>query len=345
MKQKTVFIVDDSATNLLTAEQALEKYYKVITLSSVSRMFSMLGKLKPDLILLDIEMPEINGIEAMKLLKENDLYSSIPVIFLTALNDSENEAYGIELGAADFITKPFSVPVLLNRIRYHMDIDELIRERTARLSKLQNSIVFTLADIVESRDKNTGGHIDRMAFYTRILIATMTSMGVYTEETRNWNQDSFISSARLHDIGKVSVPDSILNKPGPLTDEEYLIMKSHCIEGERIIEQMIKRSGDDELLRNAKLSAAYHHERWDGLGYPHRLSGADIPLQGRIIAVVDAYDALTTERPYKSAMPHNKAMDIIKEDAGKHFDQKIVDVFLAANDDIEMTKVILKEGK
>jgi len=180
--QKTIFVVDDNSTNLSAAEEVLEKQYRVITLSSAARMFAVLEKVTPDLILLDIEMPEVTGYEAMKQMKSNELHSNIPVIFLTALTDDANEAHGIELGAVDFITKPFSEVVLLNRIRHHLHLDEIIRERTAQLTRLQNSIVFTLANIVENRDANTGGHIERTTIYIKILVNAMIERGVYAEE-------------------------------------------------------------------------------------------------------------------------------------------------------------------
>jgi len=336
--QKTIFVVDDSNTNLSVAEEALEKQYRVITLSSAARMFTVLEKITPDLILLDIEMPEMNGYEAMTQLKSNELHAKIPVIFLTSLSDDANEAHGIELGAVDFIAKPFSEAVLLNRIKHHLHIDEIIRERTAQLVRLQNSIVFTLADIVESRDANTGGHIERTTIYIEILIHAMGERGLYAEEMQSWNLESVISSARLHDVGKIAISDTILNKPGALTPEEFQMMKTHCEAGERIIGQMIHRTGEVEFLQNAKLSAAYHHERWDGSGYPYGLKGTDIPLHGRIMAIVDVYDALTTERPYKKAMTHEEALHIIEKESGKHFDPQITGVFSEINDQIAAAK-------
>ncbi|MCL1848851.1 MAG: response regulator [Clostridiales bacterium] len=340
--QKTIFIVDDNATNLTMAEEALEGLYQVITLSSAARMFTALAKVLPDLILLDIEMPETNGFEAMKRLKASDAYCEIPVIFLTGMSEPSNEAYGIELGAVDFIAKPFSKPVLLNRIRNHLHLDELIRERTeqlrerteqlrertTQLEKLQNSIVHTMADFVESRDTNTGGHIERTTVYIKILIEALTEHGVYAEEIGAWDLDSVISSARLHDVGKIKISDSILNKPGALTEEEYQMMQTHSMEAEQIINQMALRTGEESFLHNARLSAVYHHERWDGTGYPHGLQGEDIPLQGRIMALVDVYDALTSERPYKVAYSSDEAVQIILEEAGTHFDPYIVDVFV-----------------
>jgi len=321
------------------AEEALAKHYRVIALSSAAKMFSALEKFKPDLILLDIEMPEMSGFEAMKKLKASNTYSEIPVIFLTGRTDTVSEAHGIELGAVDFILKPFSKPVLLNRIKNHLQIDELIRERTAQLARrteqlilLQNGIVYTMADLIENRDKNTGGHIDRTAVYFKILVDAMMEYNVYSEEMQNWNMESVVSSARLHDLGKIVIPDAILNKPGPLTDEEFKAMKLHSIEGERIIEKAILQTGDADFLQNAKMIAAYHHECWDGSGYPYGLKEKEIPLQGRIMAIIDVYDALVSERPYKKAFTHENALEIIMKGSGKHFDPKITDVFLKIND-------------
>jgi len=286
-------------------------------------------------------MPVMTGFEAMKKLRADEKHANIPVIFLTGLSDSASEAHGIELGAVDFIMKPFSEPVLLNRIRNHLSIDDLIRKRTAQLEErteqletLKNCLVFTMADLVENRDENTGGHIDRTARYMRILIDGMIDHGVYKDELLSWDLDLVISSARLHDLGKIAIPDSILNKPGKLTDEEFVIMKTHSLEGERIIVNAIKRAGDAEFLQNAKIIAAYHHERWNGNGYPYALSEEKIPLQGRIMAVIDVYDALVSERPYKKAFSHEKAVDIIMEDAGSHFDPLIAEVFKSINEQL-----------
>jgi len=329
--QKTIFVVDDSLTNLSMAEEALEKHYRVITLLSVEKMHEALKNLTPDLILLDIAMPGMSGFDAMKHLKSDRKYSDIPVIFLTALTDSHNEALGIELGAVDFITKPFSETVLLNRIRNHIQIDEIIRKRTEQLVRLKNGIVFTMADIVERRDKNTGGHVDRTSSYTRILLESMKKFGVYVDEIINWDPDLFITSAQLHDVGKINISDVILNKTGPLTESEFELVKTHTTEGENIIEQTITRTGEADFLQSAKLMAAHHHERWDGAGYPNGLKGEDIPLHGRIMAIVDVYDALVSERTYKKAYTHETAVTIIKNEAGKHFDPLITGVFCEIN--------------
>jgi putative two-component system response regulator len=329
---KTIFVVDDSDTNLSMAEEALDKLYRVMTMPSAVKMFSLLEKIIPDLILLDIEMPEIDGFEALSRLKSESYWVNIPVMFLTGRNDAAVEVHGFEMGAVDFVTKPFSAPVLINRIKTHLDIDELIRERTSQLNRLQNSIVSVLANIVESRDKGTGGHIERTSAYIRILIDEMKRRGVYGDVISGWETEKLISSARMHDLGKISITDLIVNKPGKLTDEEYEIMKTHAEEGERIIDKIIAQTGEGEFLRNARLFAGSHHERWDGKGYPNKLKGEDIPLQGRIMAIVDVYDALVSERPYKKAFTDEEAVQIIMQNAGTYYDPKIAEVFYEVKD-------------
>jgi len=331
---KTIFVVDDSDTNLSMAEAVLEDQYRVMTMPSAAKMFMLLEKVIPDLILLDIEMPGMDGFDTIKRLKTDSNWSEIPVMFLTGRNDADVEARGLEMGAVDFVTKPFSAPVLINRIKTHLNIDEIIRERTSQLHKLQNSIVAVLADMVENRDKGTGGHIERTSMYIKILIEEMKDKGVYADEIASWDVDKIISSARMHDLGKISITDVIVNKPGKLTEEEYDVMKSHAMEGERIIDEIISRTGEGDFLRNAKLFAGTHHERWDGKGYPRGLKETEIPLQGRIMAIVDVYDALVSERPYKKAFTNDEAVEIIMQNSGTHFDPAIAKLFYEVKDHI-----------
>jgi putative two-component system response regulator len=325
---KKLFVVDDNNINLLAANDALSEHYDVFTLSSAAMMFKLLDDVSPDLILLDIMMPEMDGFEALKTLKANVRHAAIPVIFLTSMNEVSTEVQGLKLGAVDFILKPFSEPILLNRIRTHLAIEEIIRERTEKLLRLQNSMVSVLARMVENRDRLTGRHVDRTTEYIRILLGAMLGRDNFAHEIRDWNVEAAISSARLHDIGKIIVTDMILNKPAHLTLDEYEIMKSHASEGERIIDSIIAESGNEFFLQNAKLFAGNHHERWDGTGYPRGLKGTEIPLQGRIMAIADVYDALVNERPYKKAIPHDEAVRIVKNGSGTHFDPQLVDVFL-----------------
>jgi putative two-component system response regulator len=236
------------------------------------------------------------------------------------------------MGAIDFVTKPFSIPVLLNRIKTHLNIDDIIRDRTAQLHRVQNSIISVLADMVENRDKGTGGHIERTSKYIKILIDEMKRREVYTNEIAEWDIEKLVASARMHDLGKISVTDMIVNKPGKLTEDEFELMKTHAIIGEKIIEDMILRTGEKDFLNNAKLFAGSHHERWDGNGYPRGLKGDEIPLQGRIMAVVDVYDALVSERPYKKAFSDEEAVKIITENSGTQYDPKIIEVFSHVKD-------------
>ncbi|MCL2210957.1 MAG: response regulator [Treponema sp.] len=333
--QKTVFVVDDNEINLTIANEVLKGQYKVMTMPSASKMFALIEKVVPNIILLDIEMPEMDGFEALKRIKNNAALADIPVIFLTAMTDSDVEARGFQLGVIDFITKPFSPPVLINRIKTHLEIDEVIRERTSllhqktvQLQKLQNSMVSVIADMIENRDEGTGNHIERTTTYIRILIDAMIIRKVYAEELSVMDLDLLCSSARLHDVGKIAIPDAILNKPGKLTTEEYEIMKTHSIQGERIIDQMALHVGSNvEFLTNAKLFAGSHHERWDGKGYPRGLDRLNIPLHGRIMAVVDVYDALVSKRPYKDPFSPEEAVNIIMDSTGEMFDPLIVEVF------------------
>jgi len=305
-------------------------------------MFEFLNTVIPDLILLDIEMPDINGFDALKKLKADMRHASIPVIFLTGKTDDTSEARGFEMGVVDFIQKPFSKPVLRNRIKAHLDIDEIIRDRTnllqqrtellqnktEKLIRLQNSMTTVLANIVENRDNLAGMHVEHTAKYLRILLNAIFECGQYDDEVMEWDVDGIISSARLHDIGKIAVSDIILNKPGKLTSSEYELVKKHAGAGEEIIDDVIAETGSDLFLYNAKVFAGSHHERWDGTGYPRGLKGDEIPLQGRIMAIADVYDALVSDRPYKRAFTHAKAEEVIRENSGTHFDPQIVDIFL-----------------
>jgi len=329
---KTIFIVDDNDVNLLSAEDALSDYYRVFTLPSAADMFDFLENIKPDLILLDIEMPVMNGFEALQKLKDDNRFADIFVMFLTSRKDTTAEVRGFELGAVDFIHKPFTRPILLNRIKTHLEIEAVINEQTSELRALRNSTVSALARVVENRDVFTGNHIERTTMFMEILLKAMLKFGVYSDTINQWDLDAVILASRLHDVGKVTISDLILNKPGKLTVEEFENMKKHTIEGERIVDEIIVESGYQGLLHHAKLFAGYHHERFDGSGYPYGKEGEGIPLQGRLMAIVDVYDALISERPYKVPFSHEKALDIVIDSKGTHFDPKIVDVFLEVSD-------------
>jgi putative two-component system response regulator len=330
---KTIFVVDDNDTNLAMAKRALGETYRIFLAASAEKMFHLMEKIIPDLVLLDVEMPEMNGYQALEKLKADPKFKDIPVIFLTATSDPEAEVHGFELGAVDYITKPFSPPVLLKHINLHLNLDALVKERTAQLTKLHNAIINVLSNMVENRDEDTGGHIARTEHYLELLLNDMTEEGLYSEETSKWNKEELLPSVQLHDVGKIGIPDAILNKPGKLTEAEFKVMETHTSIGESIIDSMISQTGEGgDFLLHAKAFAGTHHEKWDGTGYPRGLKGNAIPLQGRMMAIVDVYDALTSVRPYKSALSHEEAVNIIKEESGTHFDPKLVDVFLKHQD-------------
>jgi len=330
--RKTIFVVDDNDTNLTVAESALEAQYNVMTMASAQKMFVLLERIRPQLILLDIKMPEMDGFETLSRLKASKSYVNIPVIFLTAVQEPAMEVQGFEMGAVDFILKPFSVPVLLNRIRLHIDTGELIRKRTEQLERFYRDMILVLSDVVESRDKNTGGHIERTTQYIKILVKAMWEQDLYLEHIQDWDLETVGTFALLHDVGKISVSDTILNKPGRLTLHEFEDMKQHTLNAEKIIDKAIARIGEDSFLHNAKLFAVYHHENWDGSGYPYGLSGEEIPIQGRIMAIADVYDALVSERPYKPAYSADEAVRIIMDGVGKRFDPQIAAVFYGVRD-------------
>jgi putative two-component system response regulator len=330
---KTIFIVDDSDTNLMVAGTALEEFYKVYTIPSAAKMFKLLSKVHPDLILLDIEMPECDGFTALERLKADNRYYEIPVIFLTATQNEQTETRGFDLGAVDFIGKPFSAPVLRKRIALHTETDRLIKDGQTQLRKLQNAMISVIAELVEHRDHVTGGHIERTTRYLGILVDEMFRSGIYAEEAAKWNLSLLIPSAQLHDVGKIIIPDHILNKPGKLTADEFAVIKRHSSEGLKIINEIKQKSDDDGFLDYAAKFAGYHHEKWDGSGYPFGLSGEDIPLEGRVLAIADVYDALVSERPYKKPYSHEQAVLIINEGSGSHFDPQCVKLFNNAEAD------------
>jgi putative two-component system response regulator len=320
--------VDDNKTNLMAAKTALDGAYRTFALTGAVRMLTLAEKITPDLILLDVNMPEINGFQALAMIKANAKLKSVPVIFLTGQNDTETEIRGFEMGALDFIIKPFSPPVLLKRLESHLYTDRLIKESQTALRELHNATISVIADMVESRDKITTGHVERTQVYLRLLVDELINSGLYYEEMKDWDMTLLLPSAQLHDVGKIVISDSILNKPSSLTADEFDIIMTHCVEGEKIIDHIITKTKDDGFLSYAKRFAGYHHEKWYGSGYPRGLKGLDIPLEGRILAVADVYDALRSDRPYKKAFTHDEAVQIIVEDSGTHFDPVLIEAFL-----------------
>ena len=330
-----IMVIDDSVTNLNIARRALEQQYEVLLLPSGEKAMKLFEHITPDLILLDVDMPDMNGFDVIKAIKSSPYaVHSVPVIFVTAKDDSASEFDGLNLGAVDYITKPFSFPLLLKRIELHLQLqqynnhlEKMVDEKTQVISDLQYSIVHVLSDMVERRDGSTGGHLIRTKNYLKVLLKEVKSQRLYENELRNMEEDLFIHASQLHDVGKMSIPDSILLKPGKLSAEEFEVMKTHTVLGEEAIRYAMSSVQDKKFLEIAASFAGSHHERWDGSGYPRALREKQIPIEGRLMAIVDVYDALISERPYKKSLPHETAKAIILDERGSHFDPLLVDVF------------------
>ena len=348
-ERKTVFLVDDNVTNLTLGKNALADRYNVFTLNSGARLLKMLEKNLPDIILLDVEMPEMDGYEVIKILKGKRETAHIPVIFLTAKTDGTSELRGLSLGAIDYITKPFTPPLLVKRIEVHLlvesqkrelvdynrNLQKMVEDKTKMVVELKNAILKTMAELVECRDDITGGHIERTQRYLGVLIEAMQRYNVYTDEIAPWDIGLVLQSAQLHDVGKISIRDSILQKPGKRTDEEFEEIKAHTTFGEKIIDKIRESTPEHAFLEQAKILVSAHHEKWDGSGYPKGLKGRDIPLLGRLMAIVDVYDALVSERPYKKKLSHEEAVEIISNGRGSHFDPELVDLFVKVADEFK----------
>ncbi|MDR1041439.1 MAG: response regulator [Deltaproteobacteria bacterium] len=344
-----IMLVDDNLSNLAIGRSMLKDHYEVFPIPSGRRLFEVLEHVTPALILLDILMPEMDGFEVRRRLKSSGPWDEIPVIFLTSKADEGSELEGLQLGAIDYVAKPFSAPLLLQRIRnqllldaqrkelkrYSEDLEGIVKEKTAMVMDLQNMVISTLADMLECRDDETGGHVFRTQRYLEIMVAKILETGVYREEMSRLDLDFLVPSALLHDIGKIAISDTILRKPGPLDREEFEEMKRHSRLGADAIGRISTKSVDHAFLHHAKTIALTHHEKWDGTGYPDGLSGYDIPLEGRLMAVADVYDALISDRPYKKAFSPDEAKRIIVEGRGKHFDPALVDVFESVSDELE----------
>jgi len=342
--RKTVILVDDNPINLKLARNTLMEKYDVFTVPSAEKLFQLLEKTIPDIILLDVMMPEMNGYEAIKILKANHKTADIPVIFLTAKVDTNSELEGFVHGAVDYVSKPFSPQLLLKRVDVHVlvesqkrelkhindNLQKIVEMKTEEVLELQNAVLKTMSNLVEYRDDVTGGHVERTEHFLETMIEEMITQNVYRDVLESWDIKLLLQSAQLHDVGKIAIRDNILMKPARLTAEEFEEMKKHTTFGEKVIEKIQESAKESVFLTHAKIMAGTHHERWDGSGYPRKLAGAEIPIQGRLMAFVDVYDALVSERPYKKAFSPEQALQIIKEGRGTQFDPSLVDVFTSA---------------
>jgi putative two-component system response regulator len=305
-----LLLVDDEATNLQVLRHILQDDYRLLFAKDGAKALEMAERERPDLILLDVMMPGMTGYEVCQALKVQAHLEAIPVIFVTALADVEDEAHGFAVGAVDYITKPVSPPIVRARVRTHLS---LVRMDELRQTRLQ--IVQRLGMAAEYKDNETGLHVIRMSHFSKVLALAAGFSEAAAEELLN--------AAPMHDVGKIGIPDAVLRKPGKLDEQEWAVMRQHVEIGAQIIGE--HASG---LLRTAQRIALSHHEKWDGSGYPNGLSGEDIPLEGRIVAIADVFDALTSVRPYKAAWSVEDAVELLNRERGRHFDPHLVELFI-----------------
>ncbi len=339
-----ILVVDDTPENLSLMSALLRNDYAVRVANGGERALRLAGENPPDLILLDVMMPEIDGYEVLRRLKGNPVTSGIPVIFLTARTDADDERQGLELGAVDYIAKPISPAIVMARVRTHLTLkasadflrdkaaflESEVARRTHEIATIQDVTIMAMASLAETRDTDTGNHILRTQQYVRLLANALREHPRFSVHLDAQSIDLIYRSAPLHDIGKVGIPDRILLKPGQLSTEEFAIMKRHARLGHDAIDNAeATLKADVGFLRVAKEIALSHHERWDGAGYPAGLRGDQIPVSARLMALADVYDALVSRRVYKEGMPHSRAASIIREGRGTQFDPDIVDAFNA----------------
>ena len=339
---KTILVVDDSKINIEVINEILSDEFLILPAQSGEEALETVNKYEVDLILLDIILPGMNGYEVCSRLKRNEATKKIPIVFITSMNNIEFKRKGFELGAVDFITKPFQAYEIKARVKTHMslniyknklecknkELESQVKERTTKLSDalqmLEDSTFETIVRLsraAEYRDDNTGNHVLCVGHYSALLAK---KMGLGDEKAQK-----LLLAAPMHDIGKIGIPDSILLTPAKLDKDEWLIMKAHTTIGAKILE----RSNND-IIKMGEMISLTHHEKWNGTGYPRGIKSSELPLETRIVALADVYDALTSKRPYKEPISTEDACEIIKKDKGEHFDPDVVDVFFNSLDTI-----------
>ena len=364
-------IVDDEAVNVRVVRKLLNRlgYQNLTSTTDSTQVLELLRRQQPDVLLLDVMMPEVSGFAILKAMQSDDALRSIPVLVLTAMSDRKTRLTSLELGANDFLEKPIDQAELSPRVRnalmikacqsqlrsYADDLRTAVRQRTRQLSRSRLEVVHCLARAAEFRDDDTGQHVIRVGHFAKLIAHHAGLPRPFV--------DMIGFAAQLHDVGKIGIPDSILLKPGPLTDEEFDFMRGHCDMGNRVlsasrvsdrilfgtdeVESADTSSPEDAWVSPVSGMAATiamtHHEKWDGSGYPNGLSGEEIPLEGRITAIADVFDALSSKRPYKDAYPVDRCFEILREGRGKHFDPQLLDVFLACRPEIEQIQLENRE--
>ncbi len=354
-RRKVILIVDDTPGNLDVLSEVLSPLYQVLGATHGARALEIANSVPMlDMILLDVMMPGMDGYEVLRRLQQTPRLADIPVIFITALSSSQDEERGLELGAVDYVSKPFNPATVLARIKVHLDLkaardqlsrinDNLEQEVARRMREnllIQELNVRALACVAEARDNETGNHITRTSAYVEQLALELSGHPRFLGTLTPGHINIMVKAAPLHDIGKVGIPDAILLKPGPLTSEEFTIMKTHPSIGADAITRAMEQAASGDMrevadtnpgafgfLHVAREIVVGHHERWDGTGYPAGLAGDAIPVPARLMALADVYDALRSARVYKAAMSHDTACDIIRQGRATHFDPAVVDAF------------------
>ncbi len=342
-------VVDDTPQNLVLMTELLRQDYRILVANGGERALTLLSsETLPDLILLDIMMPDLDGHEVLRRIKANPATRDIPVIFLTAKSESADEILGLQLGAVDYITKPISPPIVRARVRTHLALkaaadflrdksvylETEVARRTKQLSAIQDVTVLAMSSMAETRDNETGNHILRTQRYVKRLALQLQGHPRFSQALGDAYIELLFKSAPLHDIGKVGIPDHILLKPAPLTEPEFEVMKTHTTIGFDSIARAERALGVEvDFLLLAKEIALSHQEKWDGSGYPQGLVADAIPLSARLMAVADVYDALISKRVYKDAMSHEQALAIMAKGRASHFDPDILDAFFDTHED------------
>ncbi len=338
--------VDDSATQRRIYMQYLDRLYNVDTAADGQEALDKAHKTRPDLILLDIDMPKINGLLFLRMFRDRLRFRDIPVMMISSLNDPETVKAAFENGAKDYLRKPFFADELLMRVRLQIEnaflkrqsasrsefLEHSVDEKIVEIKNVKNTTIFALAELAESRDNDTGDHLLRIREYVKILSDRLSRIPAYEREINREFRENIYHMSVLHDIGKVGIPDKILLKPGRLTSEEFDLMKTHARIGGRALDKVCKINRHSGFLKMGRDIAMYHHERWDGTGYSDGLKGTQIPLAARIVTLADIYDALSTKRVYKAAFNERDVMEIMAEENGKAFDPVIYDAFIDARE-------------
>lgn len=342
MNKPVIIAIDDQPVILHTIASELREYYQVKPFTSGAAALKFLDEQYADLVLLDYEMPGMNGCEVLERMQANPKTSGIPVIFLTGSENGSTEVEVLEKGASDYIQKPIKVPLLLTRIRLQLELaryrnhmEALVEEKTHKIIIREDIALNLLARATDMRDHDTGDHISRTTEVIRIIVTDLMANPEPGYTLTKQEAEDIVKSSKLHDLGKIAIPDKILLKPSRLNEDEFEIIKQHPVFGSELLSEYNPQTGDDPFLDTARDIALSHHEKWDGSGYPNGISGNDIPLSARITALADVYDALTSARPYKDPFSFKEAIGIITSCRGTHFDPYLVDVFIRHEKDFE----------